>query len=242
MFQPSIGEPDNTLVSLGLAAIPLLLIFGFVFGAYNPERTRRTLRAPRMATSFLLVVCAFILWRNPVTSSNAALLIWLGMCLGFLGDLILAGIIAAPKRMIAGIASFGVGHIFYIAAFVQIGQKLNLSNPLTGSVLWAVFLAAASIVWLTLVYNPGKPRMLAIGSLVYAWLISIMAGAAAGLAIQDARLGLTALGGLLFLISDMILGNRELRDNAWFLVHDVVWVIYIAGQALIVLTPVWALR
>lgn len=63
-----------------------------------------------------------------------------------------------------------------------------------------------------------------------------MAGAAGSLAIQDPRFTLTAIGGGLFLLSDLILGNRELRDNGWLLVHDVVWVLYIAGQALIVIS------
>jgi uncharacterized membrane protein YhhN len=65
-----------------------------------------------------------------------------------------------------------------------------------------------------------------------------MAGTATALALSDPRFTLTAIGGVLFFISDIILGNRELRDNGWFLVHDVVWVLYIAGQALIVLTTI----
>jgi hypothetical protein len=36
------------------------------------------------------------------------------------------------------------------------------------------------------------------------------------------------------LLSDVILLNHMARRNNWFLVSDVVWVLYISGQALIV--------
>jgi len=94
-------------------------------------------------------------------------------------------------------------------------------------------------LWFFLIYNPAKSRVLNVGSLIYGCLIAVMAGTAAALALSDPRFAPTALGGALFLLSDLILGNRELRDNGWFLVHDVVWVLYIAGQALIVLTTVY---
>jgi hypothetical protein len=98
------------------------------------------------------------------------------------------------------------------------------------------FVIVAAFLWFFLIYNPAKSRVLNIGSLCYGWLIAIMAGTATALALSDPRFTLTAIGGVLFLISDIILGNRELRDHGWFLVHDVVWVVYITGQALIVLT------
>ena len=240
-FKFPIGEPANVLVNLGLLSIPLLLVVGFVVGKYNSDRTRRTWRPLRMATSLVLVLCAGVLWMESTALRGAALLIFLGMTFGFVGDLILAQVIPTPSRVLFGLIPFALGHICYVLAFGQAAKVLGLNDPLTGSVVWAVYVITAGLSWAMLIYNPAKPRALNVGSLIYAWLISLMAGTAAGLAIQDARFGLTALGGLLFLISDVILGNRELRDNAWFLVHDVVWVIYITGQALIVLTTVWAL-
>jgi len=230
------AESVSMLIAIGLAAIPILLGIGFALGKYNAGRTRRTLRPLRMSTSFILVVCAALLWASSTALSSAARSIFFGMAFGFCGDLILADVIRLRNPMIFGIIAFGIGHIFYITGFIQASQALGLSNPLSGSMLWVVYVMVVGVLWVAVINNPHKSRTLNIGSLIYAWLIAIMAGTAGGLAIQDGRFGLTALGGLLFLISDLILGNRELRDNAWFLVHDVVWVIYIAGQALIVLT------
>jgi len=161
----------------------------------------------------------------------------LGMTFGAIGDLVLAEVIRTPKPMIGGILVFAIGHLCYIAGFGQTAQTLGLNDPFAGSLVWVVFVIAAAFLWFFLIYNPAKSRVLNIGSLFYGWLIAIMAGTATALALSDPRFTPTAIGGVLFLISDIILGNRELRDNGWFLVHDVVWILYITGQALIVLTP-----
>ncbi len=233
-------NPAYLLVVLGLAAIPVILIIAFVFGHTNAERTRRTIKPLRLSTSWILVACAWIILSVSSTLRTPALLIALGMTFGALGDLVLADVIPLPKRMISGIIVFSIGHLCYIAGFSQTARALGLSDPLAESILWAAFMIVAALLWFFLIYNPAKSRVLNIGSLFYGWLIAIMAGTATALALSDPRFTLTAIGGVLFLISDIILGNRELRDNDWFLVHDVVWVLYITGQALIVLTTVYA--
>ena len=228
----------NNIILLGYIAIPVVLIVAFIFGHYNAERTRRTSKPLRLSTSWILVACAWIIWSTSTTLRTPALLIALGMTFGAIGDLVLADVIPLPKRMISGILVFSIGHLCYIAGFSQTAQALGLADPLTGSLVWVLFVITAALLWFFLIYNPTRPRVLNVGALVYGWIIAIMAGTATALALADPRFTLTAVGGALFLVSDIILGNRELRDNSWFLVHDVVWVIYIAGQALIVLTTV----
>jgi hypothetical protein len=232
-------NPADTIVLLGYAAIPVILVVAFIFGHYNADRTRRTIKPLRLSTSWILVVCAWIIWAASTTLRAPALFIALGMTFGALGDLVLADVIPLPKRMISGIVVFSIGHLCYLAGFSQTARLLGLNDPFAESLAWVAFVIVAAFLWFFLIYNPAKSRVLNFGSLFYGWLIAIMAGTAAALALSDPRFTLTALGGALFLISDIILGNREMRDNGWFLVHDVVWVLYIAGQALIVLTTVY---
>ena len=227
----------STIVLLGYIAVPVVLIVAFVFGQPNAERTRRTIKPLRLSTSWILSACAWIIFATSTTLRTPALLIALGMTFGAIGDLVLAEVIPLPKPMIGGIVVFAIGHLCYVAGFSQTAQVLNLNDPFAGSLVWVLFVIVAAFLWFFLIYNPAKSRVLNIGSLIYGWLIAIMAGTATALALSDPRFTLTAVGGVLFLISDIILGNRELRDNGWFLVHDVVWIIYITGQALIVLTP-----
>ncbi len=229
-------NPADTLVLLGYAAIPVILVVAFIFGHYSADRTRRTIKPLRLSTSWILAACAWIIWAASTTLRAPALLIALGMTFGALGDLVLADVIPLPKRMISGIVVFSIGHLCYIAGFAQTARLLGLNDPVAGSLVWVVFVIAAAFLWFFLIYNPTKSRVLNVGSLIYGGLIAVMAGTAAALALSDPRFALTALGGALFLLSDIILGNRELRDNGWFLVHDVVWILYITGQALIVLT------
>jgi hypothetical protein len=231
---------SNPIILLGYAAIPVILMIAFLLGHTNQDRTRRTIKPLRLSTSWILVACAWIIFAASSTLRTPALLIALGMTFGALGDLVLADVIPLPKRMISGILVFSIGHLCYIAGFSQTARVLGLNDPFSESILWAAFVIVATLLWFFLIYNPVKARVLNIGSLFYGWLIAIMAGTAAALALADPRFTLTAIGGALFLISDIILGNRELRDNGWFLVHDVIWVVYIAGQALIVLTTVYA--
>ena len=232
-------NPADAIVFLGYAAIPVILVIAFIFGHYDPERTRRTIKPLRLSTSWILVVCAWIIWATSTALRTPALFIALGMTIGALGDLVLADVLPLPRRMISGIVVFSLGHLCYIAGFMATASILGLNNPFTGSLLWVVFVIVAAFLWFFLIFNPAKSRALNIGALFYGWLIAIMAGTATALALSDPRFAPIAIGGVLFLISDIILGNRELRDNGWFLVHDVVWVLYIAGQALIVLTTAW---
>ncbi len=233
-------NPAYTLILLGYAAIPVVLLIAFILGHTNEERTRRTVKPLRLSTSLILVACAWIIFSASATLRTPALLIAVGMSFGALGDLVLAEVIPLPKRMISGIIIFSIGHLCYIAGFSQTARLQGLNDPFMESLLWVVFVVVVALLWFFLIYNPTKSRVLNIGSLFYGWLIAIMAGTATALALSDARFTLTAIGGVLFLISDVILGNRELRDNTWFLVHDVIWVLYITGQALIVLTPTFA--
>ena len=226
------------MVLLGYIAIPVVLIVAFIFGHFSADRTRRTIKPLRLSTSWILAVCAWIIFLASSTFRTPALLVAVGMTFGALGDLVLADVIPLPKRMISGIIVFSIGHLCYIVCFSQTARVLGLSDPFSESLLWVLFVIAAAFLWFFLIYNPAKSRMLNIGSLFYGWLIAIMAGTATALALSDPRFTPPAIGGVLFLISDIILGNRELRDNGWFLVHDVVWVLYITGQALIVLTAV----
>jgi hypothetical protein len=76
----------------------------------------------------------------------------------------------------------------------------------------------------------------------YALLLGVMAGAAVGLVVQEARFLVLAIGALLFLVSDAILGNWLFRGNEWFLIGDGVWILYAAGQALIVFSPAALVR
>jgi hypothetical protein len=63
--------------------------------------------------------------------------------------------------------------------------------------------------------------VLNLGALFYGWLIAMMAGTAAALALSDPRFTPDGDWRRICLDLDIILGNRELRDNGWF--HSSRW-------------------
>ncbi len=236
----------NTLVPiwLAIAAVPVLLALGFSLGKSSDDHVGRIPKPVELLTSVILVVVALALWlvyAQATALQEVAFALALGMIAGFVGDLIMAKVVPTPNRLIFGILAFGVGHALYIIGFAATAQALGLTTPLALWPLWVGGLILAAALWRGMAYSATAPSVLNIGSLLYAALIAVMTAAGVGLAVQEARFVLTALGGVLFLLSDLILANREFRGAHWPFVNDVVWVTYIVGQALIVLTTVYAL-
>lgn len=232
------------VVILAVLAVPIVLGIGFARGPRH-DPTRRIPRPYRMATSVILVAAAVYQWLGPLRDTpvqGVAGWFAVGMAFGLLGDLIMAHLIPTPNRLIFGILAFGLGHLAYIVGFIQTAAVTGLRNPLTQQWLWLAYLAAVVVLWAVAVRSPHMPPALNYAALIYAGLIGVMAGCAAGLAVQDARFLLPALGGILFLASDLILGNHEFRKRSWPGVQDVIWTTYILGQALIILTPALAAR
>ena len=215
-----------------------MLAGGLAFGQPNEERTGRLPRPLRILLSALLVLAAFLGWQGGARSTplqTYALLIFLGMTAGFVGDLIMAELIPVPNRLIFGMIEFGIGHLFYIAAFVHLGFN-SLFNQMTVYLIGLLLVILAFCVWAWYCYvrKPGGSKAINVGSLVYGLLIGVMVALAVALAIGEARFIPLAIGAWLFLASDFILGNWVIRGHTWKSVNDVIWVVYVCGQLLIV--------
>ncbi|HHS98578.1 MAG TPA: hypothetical protein ENK08_11935 [Chloroflexi bacterium] len=214
-------------------------LLGLAFGSLNQDRTHRSPTWARMVHSATLVGAALVWWRGKSVGTDlagfATMVFW-GMLFSFVGDLLMARVVPLPKYPIPGMAAFGVAHVLYILGYVRAGTALGLGSGLAWGIGVGAGLLLAVVLWWVLIRAPDADPVLGYGALGYALLLGGMAGAAAALAVQQPRFAILAVGALLFLVSDAILGNRLFRHNDWFLVGDVVWVLYTAGQSLIVFT------
>ncbi len=220
-----------------LAVWAVILASAFAFGKFSADRTRHSIRPLLMLTSALLVVMAALFWLRhalPTSLAGFSLLVTLGMAASFVGDLIMAEYIRTPNRVMFGILAFGVAHVLYIAGYLSARRALGLESGVAGWGVIAVFLVIGLAAWALVVRSPQVPAMLNYGALGYTLLLSGMTGLAAALALAAPRLWTLPLGAVLFLASDTILANQVFRKRNWFLVNDVVWVLYVCGQALIV--------
>lgn len=155
--------------------------------------------------------------------AGAPWLLVAALALSALGDLCLAQ--AGESAFVAGLGAFLLAHIAYAALFVATGDGLAAAEPivLAGIGLFALFFG------LLLVRRAGS---LAISVGLYVLAIAAMGFAAATIG------GAVLLGAVLFMASDALIGTEKFLLPAGHPFHAVtapaVWVLYIAGQALIV--------
>mgnify|MGYP001184955005 CR=1 FL=1 len=237
----SLSSPIQRYWLIGLLILWAILLFGgFLLGGPT-DAARRMPAWTRMASSATLVVAAFSWYaftRNGPTGSYA-LLVAVGMTFGLLGDLALAGWLPGGRNVIMGIAFFGIGHIFYITAMLRFATVAGLtaSGPRWGAL--AVWLLVGLVGWYIVVLRgaaaggitPGIVHWIA---LPYALLLAGTAGVATGLALQDGRFIPLAIGGALFLLSDLILAGEMFSGLSFRLIGDVIWLTYGPAQMLIV--------
>jgi hypothetical protein len=201
------------------------LFRGFLCG----KGERRMPPWTRMVSSAVLVIAAWS-WFI-VNGGSFSLLLALGMTLGFVGDLWLAGVLGNGRSIIGGIVAFGIGHIFYIGAILTFGNQHGLG------VRWgalAGWLLVGLVGWYLVVFRGQEVTMLHWAALPYALLLASTAGFATGLALQSSHFVPLALGAALFLLSDLILAGELFSGLKFPLIGDVIWLTYGPGQALIV--------
>lgn len=229
-------SPQNIWLLILLALWAILLFGGFIFGKLDDERTRRMPAWTRMASSLTLVIAAWsaFFFNRSTEVESFALLIAVGMTLGFIGDLFMAELISIGNHVMGGIAAFGLGHIAYIIAFLRLGDQheLNASSQRWGA--WIVWLLIGVIGWYIVVFRGQKPTTLHYAALPYALLLASTAGFATGLALQNSAFIPVAVGAALFLLSDLILAAQLFNNLRFYLISDVVWLTYGPAQMLIV--------
>ncbi len=212
----------------------------FAIGIFGPWRDAPALktngrlpRPIRMLLSLSLLVAAFLAWQSS-SRLFAAYSQWvlLGMLASFVGDLIMARFIPLPNRLIGGMIAFGIAHALYITAYLQTIGSLRIA--VTSSGLWfgvAFYGVFTLFGWLGLIRNPQKGTAINLGALVYGLWIGAMASFALALGhLFDGVFWLTALGGLLFIASDFIIGVTDIRGIVFENANDWIWLTYLLGQ------------
>lgn len=233
MAFPVAGPLRTWLLAL-LVLWALLLFGGFIFGQPDAAQSQRIPTWMRMASSAVLVVAAWSWWLAGVQEPGVALLIAVGMSLGFLGDLFMAGLLPASPRVLWGMGAFGLGHVAYIAAFLRLANVLGLTANGPRVIAWLAWLLIGALGWYFVVFRGQQATALHWAALPYALLLASTAGFATGLALQARTFIPLALGGALFLTSDLILAAQLFNGLSFFLIGSVVWLTYGPAQALIV--------
>lgn len=153
--------------------------------------------------------------------ANRARLAAAGLFASAAGDVALA---LSPPQWTAGMAAFGIAHLFYAAAFVNrlsTDGRARFGGPL--AVAW-VIVAAALYVW----FRPDMGELLAPGTGYHA-IISVMMA----LALFSAAPPLARLGAVVFVMSDAVIALGLYKGLGPF--GPTVWILYAAAQGMIAL-------
>ncbi len=222
-----------------------LLFGGFARGRLDASGRRAPVQT-RITSSLVLVLAAWSWYLLGVTMGThrlVGLLLAIGMSLGALGDMFMARLLPVADRVPWGMGAFGLGHVAYVSSLLVYAGEMGLtvSGPLAiGGIAWLLMGAAA---WYALVWRGGRRSALVGAALAYALLLASTPGVATVLALQLGVLSPVALGGALFLISDMLLAAQLFGEprsplaRTWrrgLAVDDVVWLTYGPAQMLIV--------
>ena len=236
MFVNVVQGGERVVLLVLLAIWAALLVGGFAFGWRGKTPERRMPTWTRIGSSLALVVAGgdWYLFTRTSRAGGETLLIALGMALGFVGDLALAAVLPLRQPVVVGMAAFGLGHIAYIFALVRFGNDAGLAAAWPRYSALGVWLFVGLVGWYLMVARGRSLTPLRWAALPYALLLAGTAGVAAGLSLQTGAFLPTALGGALFLASDLILAGQLFGELTFPLIGDVIWLTYGPAQALLV--------
>jgi hypothetical protein len=192
----------------------------------------------RMVSCLMLVVAAWAGWGilRRTQASNAILLVAIGMTLGFYGDSHVGDRLwwpPFPNKIVGGIAFYGLGHLAYVAACVAIGRIKALSGGLRWwrpIIFWQI---SAVFLWAAVALTSNKEVALRLPTLLYTLLVAATPGFATALAVQCPIYRWMALGGAMFLVSDILLA-WQIFHAPFPVVDELTWINYGGGEMLIV--------
>jgi len=193
----------------------------------------------RMVSCLLLVVAAWRGWmllRGGGAAGAAMFWVAIGMTLGFYGDSHVGDRFwwpPFPQKIVGGIVFYGLGHLAYVAACWLTRRAAGLSGGWVWNGPIFAWQVVALVSWGAVALTSDKETGLRVPTLVYTLLVAATPGFASALAAQRHTFGWMALGGALFLASDVLLA-WQLFHEAFDGIDELTWVCYAGGEMLIV--------
>lgn len=216
----------------------VLQIIIFIAGYWLSQLdARKKLEKPiplsiRLLLSFSLVSAALlILLRSPHPLQYYSLPVFIGMCFSLIGDVILADVFPLIKRFVYGMFFFAAAHTCYIIAFILTITKQIYFMPYQLYCGLAIYLIYMFINWGILLKTETVDFLKSLVMLVYGCFLGTMAAFAFTLGCSLTGVWwITALSGLLFVVSDSliaikIIGNKKIKNC-----EQLIWLTYMLAQ------------
>lgn len=217
---------DTILVGLSLILVCAAIVVAFMRALYK-EKYKHALLFKGLASLCFVAFGAYNFFSREFSWTTLAMLV--GICLGIVGDEVIALAPIYPKRdaeyFIGGGTFFLVGHIFYIVALLMIAKFNAL-------VVGGVFLVIALI---SALYGHRKDYLPAESRpklMLYLGIVVTFASVAVGSFLVRGALctAFFALGGILFVMSDNILFAYKYGKNPQFSQNIILHIAYYLAQ------------
>jgi len=200
----------------------------------------------RMISCLLLVVAAWAAWwilrRTP--AATAMLLVSIGMTLGFYGDSHVGDRLwwpPFPSKIVGGIVFYGLGHLAYVGACLAIRRMESLKGGRRWWMPILVWQVVALFAWAAVALTSNEEVSLRVPTLLYTLLVAATPGFTTALAAQRPSYRWMAIGGAMFLASDILLA-WQVFHRAFPGIDELTWICYGGGEMLIVygaITRLW---
>lgn len=204
-------------VLLGLVILAECVCVPLFLKYYWPDRCKQSFIL-KVVSAALFVICGVLCVQISGNNTPYANLIIIGLILGFFGDVFLHSLSSNKLHFVIGFLSFFAGHFFYIAAY---WKAIRTTYPAANFFAWqellvtVVFLGALLTAFVMKGVFKGKTPLLVVFT-VYGFVLATMMTKSFRYAIGEIAYGTNdhmvavfftvAIGGLLFSISDAILG------------------------------------
>ena len=200
------------------------------------DNNREIPKVLRMMLTINLSLLAIIIFldRN-LSFYNYRMFVFIGMIFSTLGDFAMAGILKSKNKFILGMSLFAVTHFFYISAYISM---FSLTQNL--KIVFITFLCFYLIIYIIFksFILSGKKSAFQLAAMLYGFIIGAMASFSMILFIVNGSpFLLTALGGIIFMSSDMIIALAEIGKHKIKNKGIYVWITYILAQLLIICVP-----
>jgi hypothetical protein len=241
---PNVPAPYSTIFAALTGLWALAFVLGLALGKPNEDRTRRLPLWTKLVMLSVMLVVGGIEWVLIARGTGAepyARWIFAGLLMGALGDLVLAEVFPQIKKpLLAGIGVFAIGHIFYLLAIFylrsQIYGPLDVTGWMSAAIVAVPALFAAALLWEFTTHNPAGNPTVNRASFFYGLLLVLVAVFAAYFPIRSHIMFRLGIGAVLFAISDVLLSQVVVKHRGFRNIHDIVWLLYSAGQFLIALS------
>lgn len=225
-------------IVLEFVTVPIFLKY------YWPEKCKKSMLF-KMISATLFVLCGYFAMKISGNSTPYAYLMLWGLVFGWLGDLFLHWLSNKMAIFALGVVAFLTGHIFYIVA---LQKAIETTYPAAAVFEWYEILFVAivlvAVVILAAVKNFFKEKKaMTIGLTAYGAILLTMLAKTARYAIGEWAYGtndnmvmvfITILGGgILFTISDVLLGYILMFKDKKRILRIINIVTYFAAQILL---------